>query len=152
MPGPAEDGRTTETSFEGRTLAARKWCLPTVGPGKVFGAVIGRENYDGVVVNPHVLELLHHCTGDVIKLRHPGFFDGPTVLGCAHGVVFRRQVRDDMHARGVEPEEERLAVALGFVEERHCIREDLVVNCFHSFRTKFSIVLDFLLAYFPPEW
>ena len=42
---------------------------------------------------------------------------GPAVLGRAHLLVLLREVRDDVHARRVEPDEERLAVLLGLVDE-----------------------------------
>ena len=53
----------------------------------------------------------------VVKLRHAGFVNGPAILGVAHRLVFRREMRDDVHPRRIEPEEERLVVGLGLVDE-----------------------------------
>jgi hypothetical protein len=51
VPGPAEEGRRTETTFQRRALAASEWSLSAIRPGKVFGAVVGSEDDDGVIVN-----------------------------------------------------------------------------------------------------
>ena len=55
-----------------------------------------------------------------------------------------------MHARGVEPDEERLAVRLGLVDEGHRLGEDLVIDGFHSLRAQLSRVLDLLLPDLAP--
>src|SRR5580692_3605868 len=94
-------------------LCANGVCPPS---GQVKTSV-GREHDDGVVVDAQVLELLHHQTDIVVELRHAGFVNGPAVLRIARGFVFWRQVRDDMHARRVEPDEERFAVGLRLVHE-----------------------------------
>ena len=46
---------------------------PAIGPGEDLGAVVGREDDDGVVVLAHVLELLHDEADVVIELGHAGF-------------------------------------------------------------------------------
>jgi hypothetical protein len=65
-------------------------------------------------------------------------------------VVLLGQVRDDVHARGVEPQEEGLAVLPGLVDERERVSQDLVVHRFHAFRTQLSRVLDLLLPDLAP--
>src|SRR5271154_1418351 len=87
---PAEDRRAAETTFQRRAFAACEWSLSTIWPREVLCAVVGGEHQDGVVVNAHLLQLLHHRTDDIVELRHSGFFDGPTILGCAQSLVLRR--------------------------------------------------------------
>src|SRR5512137_99860 len=57
-----------------------------------------------------------------------------------------REVRDDVHARRVEPAEERLAVRLGLVDELQGEIADFVVHRFHALGIERAGVLDFLLA------
>ena len=55
-----------------------------------------------------------------------------------------------MHARRVQPHEERFAVRLGLVDERQRVVADLVVDRFHARRTQLTGVLDLLLADLAP--
>src|SRR6266700_7948754 len=84
---PADNRRYAEAAFQDRALALRERCLSAVRPSKDFGAVVGGEDDNGIVVDTHVLELLHHQTDVVVKLRHTGFMDGPAVLRVAHRLV-----------------------------------------------------------------
>src|SRR5277367_2942078 len=59
-------------------------------------------------------------------------------------------MREDMHARRVEPEEERLVVLPSLVHERKRIRQYLVIHGLHAFWTEFAAILDPLLADLPP--
>ena len=60
-----------------------------------------------------VLQILHHRADDVVELRHAGFFFAPAVFGVAHLLVLFREMRHDVHARRVEPQEEWLVVLRG---------------------------------------
>ena len=99
---------------------------------------------------PASFELLHDRADDVVELRHAGLVDGPAVLGVAHLLVLLGEVRDDVHARRVQPEEERLAVALGLVDELGRVVEDLVVDRLHALGVERAGVLDLLLADLAP--
>ena len=59
-------------------------------------------------------------------------------------------MRDDVHAGGVEPQEERLAVSPGLVDELERLIEDLVVDRLHPFRIERAGILDLLLADLAP--
>ena len=59
-------------------------------------------------------------------------------------------MRDDVHARRVEPEEERLVVRLRLVDELEGIVEDLVVDRLHPLGIERAGVLDLLLADLAP--
>src|SRR6185369_15432637 len=99
---PAHETRYSEATLEHRALRAGERRLPAVWPGEVLGAVVGREDDDGLVVDAPVLQALEHGADDVIELRHARLVDAPAVLGRTHLLVLLRQVRDDVHARRVE--------------------------------------------------
>ena len=112
VAGPADDARHAEAAFHDRPFALRERRRSAIGPGEEFGAVVGREDDDGVVVLAHVLELLQHQTDVVVELGHAGFLYRPAILRVAQRFILRREMRDDVHPRRVEPAEERLAVLL----------------------------------------
>ena len=147
---PADHRRRAEAAFHDRALALRERRLSAVRPGEDLGAVVGGEDDDGVVVDTHVLELLHHDADVVVQLRHAGFMDGPAVLRVAHLLILVRQMRDDVHAGRIEPQEERLVVRLGLVEEFQRLVADFVVHGFHALRAQLARVLDLLLADLAP--
>ena len=147
---PADDRRHAEAAFQRRALAAGERRLAAVGPGEVLGAVVGREHDDGVLIEAVVLQVLHDRADDVVELRHAGLLDAPAVLGRAHRLVLVGEVGDDVHAGRVEPEEERLAVALGLVDELERVGQDLVVDRLHPLRIERAGVLDLLLADLAP--
>src|SRR5262245_18491006 len=136
MARPTNDRRHAEATFHCRALTSGEWSLAAIGPSEVFGAVIGAEYHDGVVVESVVLDVRHDCDDAVIELSHSGFFDAPAVLWRAHLFVLVRQVRHDMHARWVQPEKEGLAVLPCLVDKLEGISEDLIVHGFHAFRTQ----------------
>src|SRR5882757_9374589 len=55
---PADHAGHAEATLEYGAFALREGCLSAIGPGEDFGAVIGGEDHDGIVVDAHVLELL----------------------------------------------------------------------------------------------
>jgi hypothetical protein len=88
-----------------------------------------------VFVLTDVLQFLHRVPDDIVKLGHACLVNRPSVLGIAHLLVFVREVRHDVHARRVEPEEERLAVGLGLVDKSEREVSDLFIdNCVRRFQ------------------
>ena len=59
-------------------------------------------------------------------------------------------MRDDVHARRIEPEEERLVCLPGLVDELERVAQDLVVDRLHAVGTERAVVLDLLLADLAP--
>src|SRR5207249_11068464 len=110
MAGPAYHRRHAKAALEDGPFALCERRLSAIGPSEDFGAVVGGEDDDGVVILAHVLELLHHQTDVIIELGHAGFLFRPAILRVTHLLVLLREMRDDVHARRVEPDEERLAV------------------------------------------
>jgi len=147
---PADHGRRAEAALHDRALALCERGLSAVRPGEDLGSVVGGEHDDRVVVDAHVLELLHHQADVVVELRHAGFMDRPAVLRVAQRLILRRQMRHDVHAGRVEPQEERLAVGPRLVEELEGEVADFVVHRLHPLRAQLAAVLDPLLADFAP--
>ena len=150
LPGPAHDRRHAEAAFETGALAAGKRCLSAVRPGEILGAVVGGEHDDGVVVEPVALQVGHHRADDIVELRHAGFLDAPAVLGVAQRFILLGQMRHDVHARRVEPHEERLLVGARLVDELQRVVEDFVVDRLHPLGIERSGILDPLLADLAP--
>ena len=107
---------------------------------------------------PSILEMLHDGADVVVELRHAGFLDRPAVLrDCASLSYLRREMRDDMHARRVVPDEERLAGGLGLVDEGDGLVADDLVDGLHvvfdavdRMRRQRPFVGDLLLADLAP--
>ena len=150
LAGPAYYCRHAEATFEAGALAACERGLPAIRPGKVLGAVVGGEHDDGVVVETVVLQICHDRADNVVELRHAGFLDAPAVLRVAHRLVFFRQVRHDVHARRVQPDEERLFVGARLVHELRREVEDFVVDRLHALGIELASVLDLLFADLAP--
>src|SRR5258708_36211553 len=74
---PADHAGYAEAALKYRALALSEWRLSAIRPGENLGAVVGGEDDDGVVVDAHVLEFLHHDADVVVELRHAGLMDGP---------------------------------------------------------------------------
>ena len=51
-----------------------------------------------------------------------------------------------MHARGIEPDEERLVLSLRLINEGECVLENFIVHRLHPFRIEGAGILDTLLA------
>src|SRR5262249_34694293 len=110
LTGPPDDAGYAETAFHGGSLTARERRLAAIRPSEVFRAVVGREGQDRIALDIEVSKLLHDRADDIVELRHPGFFDGPAVLGSTHVFVLFREMGDDVHARRIKPDKEGLVV------------------------------------------
>ena len=87
--------------------------------------------------SPLSLHIFHDRADDVVELSHAGFLNRSSRFpSCACASYFSREVRDDVHARRVEPQEERLAVGLRLVDELERVIEDLVVHRLHPLRDR----------------
>ena len=89
MARPAKERGHAEAALEDCSLGLRERRLTAIRPGEDFGAVVGGEDDDGVVVHAHVLELLHHQADVVIELGHAGFLFRPAILRVAHRFILR---------------------------------------------------------------
>src|SRR5882724_9490597 len=149
---PTDHAGYAEATFHDGAFALRKRRLSAIRPGKDLGAVVGGEDHDGVVVNAHLLELVHHDADVVIELRHACFMYRPAVPGVSQGLVFGREVGDDVHPGWIEPQEERLVVGLGLLDELQGKIANFVIYGFHPLGIKRSGILDPLFADLAPAW
>ena len=150
LAGPAGDARHAEAAFHDCPFALRERRRAAVGPGETFGAVVGGEDDDRVFFFAHVLELLQHEADVVIELGHAGFLFRPAIFRVARRFPLRREMRDDVHARRIQPAEERLAVLLGLVDELDRQVADLVIDGLHPLGIERAGVFDLLLADLAP--
>src|SRR5215470_845695 len=113
-----------------------------VGPRDDLGAVVGAVDHDGVVGDAEVVELLEDGTHHVVVLNHAVRVeaDARAALGG------RLQMRPHVHARGVEPDEERLARLRRLVHEGALRGEDLLVDGGHACPGERAGVVDLLTA------
>ncbi len=150
LAGPAQDARHAEAAFDDRPFALRERRRSAIGPGEEFGAVVGGEHDDGIVVLAHIFELLQHQSDVVIELGHAGFLFRPAILRVARRIPLIREVGHDVHARRVQPAEERLAVRLGLFNELQGEVANFVVHRFHALGIERAGVFNLLFADLAP--
>src|SRR5215813_3384055 len=105
-------------------------------PGEILRPVVRREHNNGVLVETVITEFFHHSADDVVELSETSFGNGPTVLGIAHILVFFREVRDNVHARWVEPDKKRLVFSPCLVNEVDGLLENFVIDRLHPLRVE----------------
>src|SRR5262245_10106695 len=110
---PANQTRHTESTLPSRCLLASVRCGSTIGPTHYLGAVVRAVDDDGVVSDSKVIELLQQLSDHAVVLDHPVGIKPQTGLSLRFGF----QMSEDMHARAVEPDEERLAGLLLAIDE-----------------------------------
>jgi hypothetical protein len=94
--------------------------------------VVGRVDHDGVVGDPEIVQLLQDLPDRGVVLDHAvGIFGAGRETGRA--AMFFAHVRTEMHARGVEPAEERLAGLHLAIHELHRRCRRLVVDHLQAF-------------------
>ena len=104
LAGPAHGGGHAETAFPGGRLFAVERGGAAVRPGEDLGAVVGAVDDDGVVGDVQLVEQIEQLADMAVMLDHAVRVE--TVTGLALGL--RLEVGEDVHARGVEPDEKRL--------------------------------------------
>src|SRR5262249_55087134 len=119
-----------------------------VGPGERLGAVVGGVDDDRVVGDAEIVELLEQLTDLAVMLHHAIRIDAEPGLALGR----RLEPGPDVHARRVEPDEERLAVAHGAVDELRCGLQELFVDRLHALLGERAGVLAFLLAPRAEAW
>ena len=101
---PAHHHRDAEAAFPGRALLAVERRHGAVRPQRDLGAVVGGVDDDGVVGDAEVVELLEQLADHAVMLDHAVGVDA--LAGLAERLLL--QMGEDVHARRVEPDEERL--------------------------------------------
>ena len=112
-------------------LVARNGVMPPSGQVNTSAPLSVVKIDDGVVGLADVVEVLEQVADAVVHLRHAGFFEAVIVLGVHLRLILLRQVGEDVHARGVVPDEERLAVLLGLIHEALAVLDQHLVEGLH---------------------
>src|SRR5205823_7662756 len=126
-------------------LACFEWRDAAVREGLNLRTVVGGEHHDGIVLLPHVFELLEDVSDVVVHLLHAGFVHAPVLaaLGTYHVHILVRQHGGDVHASRVVPDEEGLVSLLGIiaVEEVNHVRGDFLVYRFRALERERTFIL-----------
>src|SRR3954452_17831919 len=69
-------------------LGVLERCHAAVRPSEHLCAVVRREDNDGVVGDPYVVDMLQQGADTVIQLRHAGFLKTIVRLAVLHRAVF----------------------------------------------------------------
>jgi hypothetical protein len=96
----------------------------------------------GVLVQAQLLQLVEQLADHGVVLDHAVGVDAQA--GLALGLLL--EVRPDVHAGGVPPQEERLALALRVGHEAHGLAGELLVHRLHALDVERPGQLDLLLA------
>ncbi len=102
--------------------------MPPSGQLIDLGAVVGGVHDDGVVGDAQFLELLEQLADHGVVLDHAVGVNAEAGLALALWL----EVRPDVHAGGVPPDEERLAVLVRLVHEVQRALGDLFVDRLHA--------------------
>ena len=87
--------------------------VPPSGQREGLGAVVGGVDDDGVVGDAEIVELFQKLADLAVMLHHAVRIDAEAGLALR----LRLEARPDVHAARVEPDEERLLVPAGAVDE-----------------------------------
>ena len=125
--GPLDHRRYAVAAFPVGVLLATEHGGAAIGPGEGFGPVVGRIHDDGVVIQAKFLEFGQHLSDMPVMLDHAIGINAQT------GLAFRLflQAREDVHAGGVPPHEERLVCFLCSLHEVKRLGIDFLVDGFH---------------------
>src|SRR5262249_13628010 len=114
---PADYAGHAEAALQCGSLCPGERGLTAIRPRKALRALVPREAADGVVVEALVAELFHDGAHYVVELRKSRLGNRPPILRITHVLVFLGEVSDDMHARWVKPDEERLVLPLRTIDK-----------------------------------
>ncbi len=141
-PGQRTMHRHAEAAFPGGALFAVERRDAAIGPCPCFRPVVGAIDDNGVVRDAEVIQLFQHGADHVVVLNHAVGIE-PDAGAPLGGFL---QVGPDVHARGVEPDEERFVVLGRLAHKLLFGIEDFHVHRFHPSLGQGSGVLDFLTA------
>src|SRR5438552_10767066 len=83
MSRPPDNHWGAVAAFPCLAFLTLEWRDAAVRKGNRLGAIVRREDDDGVVEFPHVLELLEDVADVVVHLLHAGFVDAQSLPPCS---------------------------------------------------------------------
>ncbi|MET3930376.1 hypothetical protein ABIE51_002263 [Lysobacter sp. OAE881] len=146
--GPADQLRNTESAFPVRVLLAAERRHARIRPAVHVRAVVGGIDDDGVFGQAQFVQQVQHLPDVPVVVDHCVVVRRLVRAGLPD--AFGLGVRDEMHVRGVEPHEERLAGLVLALDEIAGGLDELVVAGFHALARQRSSVLDLLPADLAP--
>ncbi len=144
MRRPAHEHRDAERAFPVRVLLAAERRHCAVRPRVHVWAVVGRVHDERVVGDAELVEQVEHLSDIFIVIDHRVVVPRLPLAGLADAL--RLGVREKMHVRRVEPDEERLARLVLAADEILGRVAEFVVAVFHALLRERARVLDLLLA------
>ena len=111
-------------------------------------AVVGRIHDEGVVGDAELVEIVEHLADVLVVVDHRVVIGRLPASGLSEAL--RLGVRVEVHVRGVEPDEERLARVVLALDEILGRGDEFVVAGFHALLGQRAGVLDLLLADLAP--
>src|SRR5262245_35147190 len=120
----------------------------SIRPGKSFGAVVRGVDHDRVVANAELVEFPQELANLSIMLHHAIRIDAEPRPSLRFGL----EMRPDVHAGRIEPDEERLAVVLRAIDEIKRRLEEFLVDRLHALFGERTGVLASLFAPGAKAW
>ena len=125
-----------------------------MGPGGMFGAVVGGILDDGVRLETIIIQEVEHQADVVIVLQHAGTMvvGLRSILLCGVSpLVVQTGIK--VHAARVEPDEKGLTLLLRLLHEIKGLWNDLsFIEVFHPLLSERPGVFDLLLAHLAEAW
>ena len=125
-------------------FSLRNGVMPPSGQRVPVRAVVGRVHDEGVVGDAELVEQVEHLADVLVVVDHGVVIGRLPAPGLAQAL--RLGVREQVHVRGVEPDEERLAGLVLPLDEVLGGGDELVVAGLHPLLGERAGVLDLLLA------
>ena len=142
VTGPARQHRDAVRPFPVAVLLAAEGGHATVRPGEDFRPVVGEVEDDRVLRDAEVVKLLEQLPDVAVVLDHAVGVDADARL--AQRLLL--QMREDMHARRIEPHEERLLSLDLALDEVLAGREEFLVDGLHALGVERTGVLDLAIG------
>jgi hypothetical protein len=102
--GPTDEGRHAIGAFPVRILFAAERRGACIRPRIVMRSIVGRVEHDGVVGDAEIVDLLEQQPDVNVMLNHAV----AVLILAGLAAVISLDMSAEVHARGVEPAEERL--------------------------------------------
>ena len=148
LPGPAHDERDAERAFPVGVLLAAERRHAAVRPGIAVRAVVGRVHHERVVGDAKLIEQVEHLADVLVVVDHRVVVRRLPAPRLTEALLLG--VREQMHVRRVQPDEERLAGLFLALDEIRGGGDELVVAGLHPLCSQRAGVLDLLLADLAP--
>ena len=139
---PADKARHAKRALESGVFLAAERRHARIRPQADHRAVVGRVDHDRVIGQPQRIDFIEQLADERVVLDHRiGVKSQPRLAQ-----ILLLDVGEVVHARRVEPDEERLVILLGALQIIAACRENLFVDRLHALLGQRAGVLDCLSA------